>query len=142
MIKTKYTVEEVDAKVFYFMEKDRLLATINVEPGWKLSGKIDDLCYFPYKDLIHPETGYTLEQDDCEKVIRRRICPYRGQKDYDEILYLGSKRGANTTDFYWFAWSLDDKAKDWHPRFNKELMDWWHPTLEELAKQLKAEGTW
>lgn len=143
MIRTKLTVQEAEAKVFYFMEGNNLLATIYVSDGWKLMGEVNDVVNFPYRCLIPIGSDFNLDQDDCEYIIRKRIRPNRGYKDYDEIKELGARRGANTLDNYWFAWSLQDRAEDWHPRFNKELMDKFHPdidamTYEEREKFLKS----
>lgn len=41
--------------------------------------------------------------------------------DYAQILYR--TRMITLIDTYWMAWSEDDKAEDYHPLFNKSLME-------------------
>ena len=40
--------------------------------------------------------------------------------DYAILMY--KTRLITLIDTYWAAWSEDDKAEDYHPRFNKEIM--------------------
>lgn len=53
---------------------------------------------------------------------RKDIIDYYGDKviDYSKILY--STRLINLLTHYWVAWSEDDKAEDYHPLFNKDIM--------------------
>lgn len=112
----------------YYKDGNKTVAIIYVDNEWNMHGVPLD----PYDLPISPlKPIYTeLNQKQCELMLlkdtpppnRKDIIDYYGDKviDYSKILY--STRLINLLTHYWVAWSEDDKAEDYHPLFNKDIM--------------------
>lgn len=112
----------------YIMDMNNLVAEIYIDSDWKMCGTVIDPYSLPISPM-KPVYGI-LKQDRCEQLIMYNMPP-RCRKfmseelknteiDYAQLMY--KTRGISLLNYYWFAWSKEERAEDFHPRLNEEIM--------------------
>lgn len=129
---SKYTgfqaFERPYTDTFYYKRGNDTIVIIHVDNDWNMFGEVLDPFLLPISP-IEPIYGL-LTQQRCEELIMRTMPPpYRkdvlrkyNMKKMDYAMLMYCTRLINLIDTHWMAWSENDKAEDYHPRFNKELM--------------------
>ena len=107
---------------------NRTVAIIHIDDNWNMWGEVID----PFNLWISPiKPIYTnLTQEQCERMLlkdvpkpnRKDVLREYNMKEMDYAKFMYCTRLINLINNYWLAWSEDDKAEDYHPRFNEELM--------------------
>lgn len=119
---------------FYIKFGNIVVVEIHTNEDWEMEGVVVNPAYFP--------ASYPLILSDaqCKYWLSNRIMPDRkdgsveqlGLKEYDTMEVLYRSRGINMLDDYWLAWSIEDKAEEYHPRFNSSLIDICQPDIQSI----------
>lgn len=113
----------------YIKDGNKTVCIIHADENWSMYGDVVD----PFNIPISPiKPIYTrLNQFQCERIIMRNMPPMirveqlKREYGFDKVDYaivMYRTRLITLIDTYWAAWSEEDKAEDYHPRFNAELM--------------------
>jgi hypothetical protein len=128
MYKSKYTGFVAHNKplvhTIYVKDENETTDIIYIDDNWNMAGS----------SLVLRPKGWgpdiTFGQADCERMLMKNVpsknCPdvleHYGLKEYDTAEIIYRTRGINLLDKTWLAWSKEDKAEDYHPLCNPELM--------------------
>lgn len=123
------TTEPPYTDKIYFKNCNKTVCIIHIEPDWSMYGEVLDPFNIPI-DLLTPKFR-NLTQYECEELLMWHMPPLNRVDvlkrwnmpimDYAQLLYR--TRLITYVDNYWAAWSEEDKAEDYHPRFNKEIFE-------------------
>ena len=113
----------------YYKEGDKTLCIIHVDENWNMWGEVKDPYNIPI-DILNPKFK-PLNQKQCEELIMIHMPPRHrtdvkkrwGMDKIDYAILMYKTRLITLIDSYWVAWSEDDKAEDYHPRYNEKLME-------------------
>lgn len=130
--KSKYTefqtTEPPYTDKIYYKEGNKTLCIIHIDENWNMWGEVKDPFNIPI-DILKPKYK-DLTQAQCEELIMRHMPPLRRtdiKKKYnmeivDYAIIMYKTRLITCIDNYWAAWSEDDKAEEYHPKYNKDIM--------------------
>lgn len=102
---------------------------IHVNEDWNMTGEVID----PFNLYISPLKPIyrDLTQEECERMLLKDT-PQPNRKDIiekygvngviDYAKFMYSTRLINMINTYWLAWSENDKAEDYHPLYNKDIL--------------------
>lgn len=112
----------------YLKHGNETVAHIEMDDDWNMTCYPHDPFNIPYH--FQSPAYDPMGQKMCELLVTDKMPPRcrndikkkygTPEVDYGVLLYC--TRGINLLDNYWWAWSEDDKAEDYHPRYNEEIM--------------------
>lgn len=112
----------------YYKDGNKTVTIIHVDKDWNMSGEVIDP-FDQYVSPVEPIWG-TLNQEQCERMLLKDMpSPNRtdvkkkynmDKIDYAMLMYC--TRLISMINSYWVAWSENDKAEDYHPRYNEEIL--------------------
>lgn len=113
----------------YYKNGNKTVCIIHIDKDWNMYGDVIDPFDIPI-DSLKPKY-LPLDQGQCERLIMRHMPPRSREdvkkkynmKEIDYAMLMYKTRLITLIDTYWAAWSEDDKAEDYHPRFNEEIME-------------------
>ncbi len=120
------TYRDVELNRIFVKNGTDTVGIINISDNWDMEGYKTKTSRFPWSSF-----PIYWDQEACEKLIVMRVAPDRGKEflqrlgidKYDTMTLAYMTRGIQLIDNMWLAWSEDDKAEDYHPKFNSELME-------------------
>lgn len=136
---TNFTASEPPyTNIIYYKNINKTVVKIHIDNEWNMWGEVVDpfdKVIFPFKPIYR-----ALNQQECEKLLmkdmpkpnRQDVLEKYNMKVMDYSMLLYSTRLINLINNIWVAWSEEDKAEDYHPRFNKELMKEREKTMIKL----------
>lgn len=122
----------------YYKDGNKTVAIIHIDNNWNMWGEVldpFDLIISPIKPIFRD-----LTQKECERMLmkdmpkpnRQDVLDKYNMKVMDYATLVYSTRLINLINCYWVAWSENDRAEDYHPRFNEELMKEREKTMIKL----------
>lgn len=113
----------------YYKEGNKTLCIIHIDNAWNMWGEVLDPFNIPI-DVLRPKYD-NLNQIQCEQLIMRHMPPRHrldvkrkyNMENIDYAILMYKTRLITLIDNYWAAWSENDKAEDYHPKYNQSLME-------------------
>jgi len=113
----------------YYKDGNKTIAVIHIDKDWNMTGDVLDPFDLPI-NISEPTWG-PLDQVQCERMLMKDM-PKPNRKDIMQEYNMGNAidyaklvyctRLINMINSYWVAWSENDKAEDYHPRFNPDIL--------------------
>lgn len=127
------THEKLRPDIIYIKAGNKVIGDIQIDSEWNMHGTI----YHP--GLFFSSYPVILTDAQCKYFLASRVAPPRpllleqaGLSEYDTMSLIYRTRGISYLDDIWLAWAPDDRAEDYHPRFNKDIERAYFPDISEI----------